>query len=432
MHILWLKTELLHPIDKGGKIRTYQTLKHLKASHEITYLCLDDGTASPEAASRAEEYCHHLVRVPFSAPPRGSLAFFADLARNVFSTLPYAVARYRSKAMREAIRRAVRERAIDLVICDFLTPAINVPDDLGVPTLLFQHNVEAAIWARHATVSSHPVRKTYMREQWRRMRDFERRSCHRFGHVIAVSDADRDAFRDDYGVSSVSAVPTGVDTDYFRPTGHVPVSRHEIVFTGSMDWMPNEDGIAWFVHEVLPLVRRDVPDVTLSIVGRNPTALVRGLASEAPGIDVTGTVPDIRPYLERAATVIVPLRIGGGTRLKIFEAMAMERAIVSTTIGAEGLPVTDGVDIRVADDAPAFSAAIVELLRDPDSAARIGAAAARQVRTRFGWEGVTEQFAAACAETVARWRRPRTAGLASGHGDRPAPGDGTLTTTSRS
>lgn len=413
MHILWLKTELLHPVDKGGKIRTYETLKHLKERNRVTYLCLDDGTAAPDAETRASEYCHDLIRVPFWAPPKGSAAFYADLARNVFSTLPYAVAKYRSSAMRDAIRTAALDREVDLVICDFLTPSLNVPHDLGVPTLLFQHNVEAAIWERHAAVAGHPVKKAYLREQWRRMRVFERQECRRFDHVIAVSDVDRDAFRREYGVADVTAVPTGVDTDYFRPSGAVPAARHNIAFTGSMDWMPNEDGIGWFVRDILPLVRRSIPDATLSIVGRNPSPGVKALASSAPGIEVTGTVPDIRPYLERAATIIVPLRVGGGTRLKIFEAMGMERPIVSTTIGAEGLPVEDGRDIRIADDAASFAAAVVALLQDPAEGARLGAAAARQVREQFGWQRVTEQFAAACTATVEQVRRRRPAGRAA-------------------
>jgi len=400
MRILWLKTELLHPIDKGGKIRTYQTLKHLKGAHHITYLTLDDGSAPASAVAQADEYCHDLIRVPFAAPAKGTAAFYADLARNALSSLPYAVGRYRSGPMRDAIRQAVAERAIDLVISDFLVPAVNLPFDLGVPTLLFQHNVEAAIWARHAQVATHPVTRAYMRSQWRRMRTFEGEACRRFDHVVAVSEADRDAFRDDYGVSAVTAVPTGVDTDFFQPSGGVSVRPHHIAFTGSMDWMPNEDGIAWFVREVLPQVRREVPDASLSIVGRNPTAGVRALAQLAPGIEVTGTVADIRPYLEGAATIIVPLRVGGGTRLKIFEAMAMERAIVSTTIGAEGLPVEDGVDIRIADDADGFAAAVVALLRDPAHAARLGRAAASQVRANFGWKGVAAQFAEACEAAV--------------------------------
>lgn len=413
MHILWLKTELLHPIDKGGKIRTYQMLRHLKAQHRVTYLCLDDGTAAGDAQERAEEYCHELVRVPFAAPAKGSAAFFADLARNVVSPLPYAVARYRSTAMRDAIRSAVRERGVDLVVCDFLTPSINIPDALGVPVLLFQHNVEAAIWERHATVAGHPVKKAYMREQWRRMKAFERRECRRVEHVVAVSDADRATFERDYGVSSVTTVATGVDTDFFRPSATRTRRPHELVFTGSMDWMPNEDGIGWFVREVLPIVRASVPEAALSIVGRSPTGAVRALADAAPGITVTGTVPDIRPYLEQAAVVLVPLRVGGGTRLKIFEAMAMECAIVSTTIGAEGLPVTDGEDIRIADSAADFAAATVALLRDPANAERIGRAAATQVRQRFGWEQVTTDFSAACDATLERWRGRRSPGRAA-------------------
>ena len=409
MHILWLKTELLHPVDKGGKIRTFQTLRHLKAQHRVTYLCLDDGSAAPDAEGLAEEYCHELIRIPFAASQKGTSGFYADLARNVFSPLPYAVARYRSAAVRDAIRRAVRERSVDLVICDFLTPSINLPRDLGLPAILFQHNVEAAIWERHASVARSAVTRTYLREQWRRMRAFERDECHRFDHVIAVSDVDRETFRQQYGVTTVSAVDTGVDTDFFHPSGTVALQPREIAFTGSMDWMPNEDGIAWFVREVLPIVRRDVPDATLSIVGRNPTATVRALGTVAPGIVVTGTVADIRPYLERAAAIIVPLRVGGGTRLKIFEAMAMERPIVSTTIGAEGLPVTDGVDIRIADDASGFAAAIVSLLHDATQGARLGAAAARQVRAQFGWPKVTEQFADICVATVEQVRRRQAA-----------------------
>jgi polysaccharide biosynthesis protein PslH len=415
MHILWIKTELLHPVDKGGKIRTYQTLKHLKAVHDVTYVTLDDGSAAPEADALAEEYCHDLIRIPFAAPAKGTGAFYADLARNVFSGLPYAVSRYRSPALRDAIRSLVRERRVELVVCDFLTPSINVPHDLGVPTLLFQHNVEAAIWERHATVATHPVTRAYMREQWRRMREFEGRECRRFDHVVAVSDADRDTFARDYGVASVSSVPTGVDVDFFRPSGEsgaAPARAREIVFTGSMDWMPNEDGLGWFTADILPRIRARIPDATLAIVGRNPTARIRALAA-LPGVEVTGTVPDIRPFLERCAVVIVPLRVGGGTRLKIYEAMAMEKAIVSTTIGAEGLPVTDAADIRIADDAASFADAVVQLLANPGDATRLGRAAAAMVRERFGWTQAAARFAEVCEATRHAARSPLDAGRAA-------------------
>lgn len=406
MHILWLKTELLHPVDKGGRIRTYQTLKALKERHRITYLSLDDGSAAPDARKRASEYCHELITVPFAQPAKGTASFFLDLAANLFDRLPYAVAKYRSAAMRDAIVRAVRDRGVDLVVCDFLFPSPNVPDALGVPIVLFQHNVEAAIWERHANVAGNAVRRAYMQLQWRRMRAFERRESLRYDHVIAVSEADAATMRDWYGATRVSAVPTGTDVEFFRPSGLLHARPGELVFTGSMDWMPNEDGIDWFVRDVLPRIRRHVPHATLSIVGRHPTPRVLALA-DSGRVVVTGSVPDVRPYIERAAVFIVPLRVGGGTRLKIYEAMAMERAVVSTTIGAEGLPLRDGEEIVLADDADTFAAAVVSLLDDPGRAARIGDAAARRVRDAFSWGTAGAIFAEIC-ESVATTYAPRT------------------------
>lgn len=402
MHILWLKTELLHPVDKGGRIRTYNMLRALRRAHRVTYLTLDDGTAAPDAAARATtEYCHALIRVPFAPAAKGSARFFADLARNVVSPLPYAVARYRSPAMRRAIEQAVTAGDVDVVVCDFLAPSLNVPNGLAAPTVLFQHNVETMIWERHAQVARHPVKKRYMAEQWRRMRRFEAAECRRFDHVVAVSPQDAEVFRRDFGVRSVSDVPTGVDTEYFHPSGQEARRPHALVFTGSMDWLPNEDAILWFAAEILPRVRARVPDATLAVVGRNPTAPVRALDG-ANGVTVTGSVPDVRPYLERGAAFVVPIRIGGGTRLKIYEAMAMERAVVSTAVGAEGLPVRDGVDALLADEPQAFADAVVALLTDPARTAAVGHEAAAMVRARFGWDAVTARFAADCEAVVAR------------------------------
>jgi sugar transferase (PEP-CTERM/EpsH1 system associated) len=409
VHILWLKTELLHPVDKGGRIRTYNMLRALRREHRVTYLTLDDGTAAPDAVARAAEYCHDLVRVPFATAPRRSVRFFAELAANLVSPLPYAVSRYRSAAMRRAVVQAVGAGGVDVVVCDFLAPSLNVPDGLAAPTVLFQHNVEAMIWQRHAEVAASALKKRYMHEQWRRMVRHEGAECRRFDHVVAVSPQDAEVFRRDYGVRSVSDVPTGVDTEYFRPSGGVERRPHELVFTGSMDWLPNEDAILWFAAEILPRVRSRVPAATLTVVGRNPTAAVRALGGK-DGITVTGSVPDVRPYIERAAAFVVPIRIGGGTRLKIYEAMAMERAVVSTAVGAEGLPVTDGVDAVLADAPAAFADAVVSVLTDPARAAGLGAAAAAMVRARFGWEAVTARFAADCVAAAESFGTGRAAG----------------------
>jgi sugar transferase (PEP-CTERM/EpsH1 system associated) len=406
MRVLWLKTELLHPLDKGGKIRTYHMLRGLRERAHVTYLTLDDGSAAPDARGSAREYCDELITVPFSPPAKGTPGYYAALLRNLAAPLPYAVARFRSAAMRDAIARAVRDRRVDLIVCDFLVPAVNFPAGLSVPSVLFQHNVEAAIWARHAQVARSFAMRAYMGEQWRRMRAFERRECRRFDHVIAVSELDRDTFRDEYGVTAVSAIPTGVDVDFFRPSPTAVTAPTDIVFIGSMDWMPNSDAVTWFATDILPLVRRQVPDASLTIVGRDPTPAVQALAARVPGVTVTGTVPDVRPYMDRGALVVVPLRVGGGTRLKIFEAMAMGKAIVSTRIGAEGLPVRDGDELLLADDPPSFAAAVVRLLQDRALARRLGEAAAARVRRDFGWAAVTQQFTGLCERMAQAHTQP--------------------------
>jgi glycosyltransferase involved in cell wall biosynthesis len=191
----------------------------------------------------------------------------------------------------------------------------------------------------------------------------------------------------------VTHVPTGVDVDYFRPSGTVAREAMSLVFTGSMDWMPNEDGIRWFVDEVLPRIHAVNPGVVLTVVGRNPPPAIQSLAARDPRVRVTGTVPDVRPFLESAAVFVVPLRVGGGTRLKIYEALAMECALVTTTIGAEGLPIEPGSHALMADDPQAFAAAVLRLLSEPAEAARLGRTGADFVRAHFGWDRVARVFA---------------------------------------
>ena len=400
MHILWIKTELLHPVDKGGRIRTYQMLRALARQHEVTYLTLDDGTAAPDAPGKATEYCTRVEVVPFTPPPKGSAGFYAALLRNLISPLPYAIARYEVPALRDRIRALCATTNVDVVVCDFLAPSINVPDDLGVPVVLFQHNVEAMIWERHALVASQPLKKWYMGEQWRRMRRFEAHECRRVNSVIAVSTQDAEVFRRDYGVANVPDVPTGVDTDYFVRQSDVRRAPGTMVFTGSMDWMPNEDGIAWFVDSILPMIHKTIPSATLTIVGRNPTAKVKALQSRTNGVTVTGSVPDVRPYLASHQLFIVPLRVGGGTRLKIYEGMTMGLPTVSTTIGAEGLPVVDGDHLVLADEPETFAHACIALLNDTARCEQMGNAADAFVREQFGWDGVAKRFAEFCSAAI--------------------------------
>lgn len=394
MHLLWLKTDLLHPIDKGGKIRTYQMLRELRRRHHVTYLALDDGTAARDAIERAEEYCHELIPVPHRSPAKLTPAFFFDLVANLRSSLPYAVEKYRSETFRRHVEHL--QKRVDLIVCDFLFPSVNLPARLEKPSVLFQHNVEAQIWHRHAETRRGRFVEAYFRAQWRRMRDYERETCRRFDAVVAVSSQDRAIMETEYDAPVVREVPTGVDTEYFTPSGQAEPDPYHLVFTGSMDWLPNDDAMKYFLREILPLIRQALPAVTLTIVGRNPLPGLRALCRNDNGIRLTGLVADVRPFMEDASVYVVPLRIGGGTRLKVFEAMAMERPIVSTTVGVEGLPVSDGSDVLLADDPRRFAEAVVRLLKDPALAVRVGRAGGAKVRAQFGWSAAAHAFEETC------------------------------------
>lgn len=193
-------------------------------------------------------------------------------------------------------------------------------------------------------------------------------------------------------------IPTGVDTEYFSPAA-TPVAADQLVFTGAMDWYPNEDAILHFVDAILPLIRREAPDVRLSVVGRNPSPSLRAVATRA-GVHVTGTVDDVRPFVRAASVYVVPLRVGGGTRLKIFEALAMGKAVVSTSVGAEGLPLVAGEHFLSADDPAAFAQSVLKLMRDPQAREGLGLAGRRLVAARYSWGEVGRRFESELSEAI--------------------------------
>ena len=394
MKILWLNAGLLLPLDKGGKLRTWHLMRHLARRHDITYLSFSDPSQTEEHRTGMREVCQRLETVPRTDPAKGTLRFYADAARYLVDPVPYAVAKYRSPAYAARVEELLRTGHFDAVVCDFLPPVVNMPRKLACPTILFTHNVEAEIWRRHAETATNPIARRLLTHQWQRMLRFERDALARFDLVLAVSEADGDTFARLYPGAlraPVHVVQTGVDTQFFSPASSTPARRAHLVFTGSMDWLPNEDGMLYFVRDILPLVRKAEPGATLSIIGRAPTPAVRKLADEH-GIAVTGSVDDVRTHVAAGSVYIVPLRIGGGTRLKIFEAMGMGKAVVSTTIGAEGLPVTDGADIAIADEPAAFADAIVRLIRDDAARSRIEAAGRRLVVERYDWSAVAQDF----------------------------------------
>jgi glycosyltransferase involved in cell wall biosynthesis len=372
----------------------------LRKRHHICFLALQPQGQDPENAKLAAEYSQTQHWVPWVETPKKFPYLQNDLLRNLIgSRLPYVIEKYRSPDMRSAIETAADPERCDILICDFLTPAVNVPAMRRVPSILFQHNVESLIWKRMADNCS-GVRRLYFQDQWRRLRRFEAQACATFDGVVAVSEDDASVFRNEFGLSNVlGSVPTGVDTEYYYPerAERVPAS---IMFLGSMDWMPNIDSVKWFMEDIFPKIKKQFPHATFTIIGRNPTSVVRELADRDPAVRVTGTVDDVRPFLKQAELMVVPLRAGGGTRIKIFEAMATGIPVVSTKVGAEGLPVKHDKEILLADTPDEFVVAVKRLFQSAELRQQIGQAGMELVRARFGWAASVDVFEQYCYEVM--------------------------------
>jgi polysaccharide biosynthesis protein PslH len=398
MKILWVKADKLLPVQNGGNIRTYHLLRYLSARHELTFYSYYGGTPDTDT-----EYERELQR---QLP--GAMAFCTgkrelsgvvrglDYLAHLGAQPPYAVSRFADVRVQKQIQSWFREQRFDVAVCDFLDAAVNFPRNLTVPSVLFQHNVESEIWRRHAATASNPAKKIMYRMEFGKMLRYERAAVRKFQQVIAVSENDRALMTRWVDADRVTVVPTGVDLEQYRPdhaASDTNASSPLITFVGAMDWEPNVDGVEYFCAEVWPSIKAAVPQARLRIVGRNPDWRVKKWASDSndAAIEVTGRVPSVVEHLYQSAVVIVPLRIGGGTRLKIYEAMASAKAVVSTTIGAEGLDVHHGRDIILADDPGSFAQAVISLLRDPQLRYRYEMAAA-QTAARYDWPAIGERF----------------------------------------
>jgi len=398
MRILFVHKQVLFPHDTGGKIRALNIVRHLARWHELTYLCNLRPGEEPQAEAM-RDLGLRLEAVPHQAAPRRSPRFFRDLSRNLISAEPFAVARNYDPALRARAAELAAGGQFDLAICDTVQMAKHLIGPFPAARVLFQHNVEARILGRHAAAASSLIMARYMELQWRRMCRFEASCGPHFDAVIAVSEPDLRAFRDDYGWDHVHAIETSVDLDYYTPAPASLAVPGRVTFVGSMDWLPNEDGVLHFAGKIWPAIRRKVPSASFQVVGRHPPRSVARL-SGTDAITILGGVPDVRPHLAEAEVVVVPLLVGGGTRLKIYEAMAMGKAVVSTSIGAEGLPVVPNEHLILADGPADFAAAVAGLLADPARRAALGGAACRFVAAHSGTEPIARDFDRICQLAV--------------------------------
>lgn len=397
MNILWVRAGGLLPVDTGGKIRSYNILRELAGRHSVTFFSFYEPHPN-DLNPTLREIVEEVVCIPINVPNSKSVAEMREYAKNVLSLQPYSITKYCRANVRKELRTLLARNRYDAILCDFVFAAGVIPWEWPGLKVIMTHNVEAMIWKRHYDIARHPLWKAVSWREWQTMKRAERGYLKKADHVLAVSDTDRNSFLDFLPPGKLTVAPNGVDSEYFSPSplSEIPAS---IAFVGSMDWMPNEDAVAYFVRDIFPLIRKRIPEASLCVVGRHPTARLKMLAARERQISLTGWVEDVRPYVARSAVCIVPLRIGSGTRIKIYEAMAMGKAIVSTSIGAEGLPVSDGENIVLADDPVQFADAVVYLLRDASERRRLGTAARAFVAGTCTWQKATESLERALAQT---------------------------------
>ena len=387
MKILFLSPTVPFPLTDGGRIRVFNLLKQIAQKSEVTLLALETQPTDAEGVAQLQQLGIQVHLVP-NAPtlPRLSLG---TLANAFFKRQPITVARYDLPAYRQKFKELIATDTFDLVHYEmFHTAQFQTETDL--PSVLSQQNVDSAIWRRLCGETVNPFYKFAYWTQQLAFQRYERVLSPKFDAVTCTSDIDAAVFQQHCAEDVIEIIPNGVDVAHYQPDFSAEAPAH-LIYIGSMDWYPNEDAVGFFADEVLPRIQERVSDVKFSIVGGNPSARVQKLA-EKEGIVVTGRVPEIKPYFAEATVFVVPLRIGSGTRLKILEALAMGKAIVSTSVGAEGLDLKDGEEIFIADESTAFADAVTRLLTDPTLRRRIGENGRARVERDYDWRSIGEKL----------------------------------------
>lgn len=413
--LTFISPRFLFPADSGGKIRTTQVLRGLKdGAFELSLLMPSSADTRERYRTEIDSVCDRLLLWE----PRDQ----SNLLKNIKKLMlalhenPIPVMTDWDAEGAARVRQALADMP-DAVVFDFPHSVVLAPDSFDVPSILFTHNIEAEIFQRHWQVAGNWLFRHIWHNQYRKMYRFEKAMLSRFDAIVAVSDRDREFFTEEYGVEHCGTIPTGVDVEYFNYAA--PAGRQTVVFCGSMDWMPNVDGIEFFFDSVWPRIREHAPEATMKVVGRAPPeALANRIQASAPEWEFTGFVDDVREHICGADVFVIPLRVGGGTRIKAFEAMAMGTPVVSTSIGIEGLPVHDREHFLAADDPVMFADRVLNLLDDARLRTEISTSARRLVEKRYGFRQAARVFEDICLATTARCNAAASGGIAAAAGDR--------------
>ncbi len=400
MKILIVTTKSPYPLFEGRALRTYNLIKQAALHHEIHLLSFVQTPEDLEGIEHMRSICK-VVEYEKLYFDGAKTQILKDAICELFSRAPLPVVKYRTAGMRAKMRKLMQTHQYDLVHLDMLHLADYMDLCGNTPVALIEHNVEHVILDRRADNETRPLHRAYLRYQAAKLKSYEGRACQRAQHVVAVSELDAQQLRELGPGARVTSVPNGVDTEYFR-TSHTHRKPTSLVFVGGFTWFPNLDAITYFCEDILPKLLKTIGDIQLTVIGKQPDTPVAQEITKHPNVTLAGLVEDIRPDVDAAAAYIVPLRIGGGTRLKILDALSMSKAIISTSVGCEGLDVEDGKTIVIADTPDAFAQAIVKVLADPAWADTIGRQGRQLVESRYDWAAVAKTLMAVYADTAQR------------------------------
>jgi sugar transferase (PEP-CTERM/EpsH1 system associated) len=388
MKVLFLSQIVPYPPHGGVLQRGYNLLReisqfavvHLAAFVHRDLLKTDEQVL--ESQRELGKFCGRVDYFPLW-PKQSRLHQYAALGLSLGSPKPFSVIAHRSAAFQRHVSRLVSSEGIDVIHVDTLglAPFVDNVDD--IPRVLTHHNIESMLMGRRAEVETRPPVKWFLQCETEKLRAYERAVSPRFDANILVSDADERALCSAAPGVVTSVVPNGVDIEYFSPRDEADTPT--LTYTGGLNMFANRDAVMFFLRETWPLIKAEVPNVRFVVIGQDPPEELRALSAGDPRIEVMGYVDDVRPFVARAAVYVVPLRVGGGTRVKVLDAMAMGKAIVSTSVGCEGIHASPGEHLLVADDPTRFARTVVDLLHDRTRRASLGRAARRLVETRYAW-----------------------------------------------
>ncbi len=387
MKILFLSPTVPFPLTDGGRIRVFNLLKQIVEKNEVTLIALETQPTDADGVSELQALGVQVHLVP-NAPNLPDVSF-GTLASAFFKQQPITVARYNVTAYRQKLKTLLAKERFDLIHYEMLHIA-QFHTETELPGVLSLQNVDSAIWRRLCSETANPFYKFAYWTQQLAFQRYERALSPKFDAVTCTSDIDASVFKQYCSKGAIEVIPNGVDVRHYHPDFTAEASAH-LLYIGSMDWYPNENAVVFFADEVFPRIQKNVPDAVFWIVGGNPSRSVKKLA-EREGIVVTGRVPEVKPYFAEATVFVVPLRIGSGTRLKILEALAMGKAVVSTTVGAEGLNLKDGEEIFIADEPTPFAEAVTQMITSPKLRRRIGENGRTRVEQDYDWRRIGEKL----------------------------------------